>query len=655
MFCVKKQHRGDEIVKFIAFLILFPFLTAAVLTMTKNNTVRKGVVYTGSTVIIAASLAFAVMYFTGALGTSAEYLGASRLVHIINYVMLAAELFLTVLIVFLSFKHKKYHAALLSVAGTAIIAWLELSGMAESEAAHIYIDRLSVVMCLIIGIIGSLICIYAAGYMTDYHEHHKEFKDRRTFFFPMLYVFLGAMFGLVTSSNLNWIYFFWEITSVSSFLLIGYTRTKEAIDNSFRALWINLLGGLGFAAAIVFCALKLNTTTLQELTSLNLVTAALIPTILLSFAALTKSAQLPFSKWLLGAMVAPTPTSALLHSATMVKAGVYLLLRLSPMLTGNNAGMMVALIGGFTFLVASMLAITVSDGKKVLAYSTISNLGLITACAGVGTEETVWAAVLLVMFHAISKSMMFQAVGAIENATGSRDIEDMHGLIVSAPMLGFVMIVGIAGMFLAPFGMLISKWAALKAFIDAGNIALVLFLAFGSATTMLYWTKWLAKILACKALTHKVEKKTSLNQWVSLITHTVGMILLCVLLPLISIQLVEPLIAQVFKVANVSVLTPSDLVIMVVMLAMVFIVPVISRFIMLRIKATPNIEYMAGINEGDNRHFRDSFERSRNMYLSNWYMTDMFGEKKIWAGSIILASAVIVVFMGLVITTGGVM
>lgn len=641
----------------ISFLILFPFLTAMVLTFTKNNTLRKGVVYTGSGIIIAASVAFAAAYFSGSLGDTAEYLRESELVHIINYAMLAVELFLTVLIVCLSIKHKKYHAALLSVAGTLIIAWLELSGGAASAQAHVYLDRLSVVMCLIIGIIGSLICIYAAGYMTDYHEHHKEFKDRRTFFFPMLYVFLGAMFGLVLSANLCWIYFFWEITSVSSFLLIGYTRTKEAVDNSFRALWMNLLGGLGFAVAIVFCAAKLNVTTLQQLTGLNLVTAATVPVILLSFAALTKSAQLPFSKWLLGAMVAPTPTSALLHSATMVKAGVYLLLRLAPVLAGNQAGMMVSITGGLTFLVASMLAITVTDGKKVLAYSTISNLGLITACAGVGTEETVWAAVLLVMFHAISKSMMFQAVGAIENATGSRDIEDMHGLIVSAPMLGFVMVVGIAGMFLAPFGMLISKWAALKAFVDAGNIALILFLAFGSATTMLYWTKWLAKILACKALTHKVEKKTSVNQWVSLITHAVLMILLCMLLPFVSVVIVEPLLAQVFKVANVSVLAPGDLVIMVVMLAMVFIVPVISRFIMLRINATPNIEYMAGINEGDNRHFKDSFEQSKNMYLSNWYMVDMFGEKKIWLPSVILSSGIIVVFMGLVLTTlsGGVM
>ena len=113
------------------------------------------------------------------------------------------------------------------MAQTGLMAWLELSGYTEEfELDHIFCDRLTIVMVLMIGIVGSFICIYAAGYMHDYHKHHTEFKDRRKFFFGMLFVFLGAMFGLVFSGNLIWIYFFWEITSVSSFLLIGYTRTE---------------------------------------------------------------------------------------------------------------------------------------------------------------------------------------------------------------------------------------------------------------------------------------------------------------------------------------------------------------------------------------------------------------------------------------------
>ena len=150
-------------------------------------------------------------------------------------------------------------------------------------------------------------------------------------------------------------------------------------------------------------------------------------------------------------MVAPTPTSALLHSSTMVKAGVYLLIRLAPVLAGNISGEMVTLVGGLTFLITSFIAISQSDTKKVLAYSTMSNLGLIVACAGIGTYESIWAAILLLIFHSVSKSLMFLSVGAIEHIIGSRDIEDMHGLIIRLPEMTLIMVIGIAGMFLAPF------------------------------------------------------------------------------------------------------------------------------------------------------------------------------------------------------------
>lgn len=222
------------------------------------------------------------------------------------------------------------------------------------------VDWLTILMCIIIAFIGGFICIYTVGYMKGYHHHHKDVKDRQPFFFSMLFLFLAAMFGLVLSENLIWIYFFWEITSVISFLMIGYTRTEEAVNNSFCALWMNLLGGLGFAVAIVLMAMGQGSLQLVDVVN----TGALLPLMCLSLAGLTKSAQLPFSTWLLGAMVAPTPSSALLHSATMVKAGVYLLIRISPALSGNLVGLIVSSIGGLTFIMASMMAIAQNDAKK---------------------------------------------------------------------------------------------------------------------------------------------------------------------------------------------------------------------------------------------------------------------------------------------------
>ena len=632
----------------IAFLICFPFVAAAVLAlMKKHGKPRKFVIFVSCALIVAA-----VLYFvTGVLisGQSTAYLTET---HAIDTVMLIAEIGLMCMIVYFGFRYRKYYVALLSVLQTGLITWLELSGGSEIEGAHIRTDRLTVIMCLIVGVVGTLICVYAVGYMKDYHAHHTEFKDRRAFFFAMLFVFLGAMFGLVLSSNLTWIYFFWEITSVCSFLLIGYNKSELAINNSFRALWMNLLGGLAFAVAIAYSSLVLHVSELEVLVTKGTGSGvALIPVILLAFAGLTKSAQMPFSGWLLGAMVAPTPTSALLHSATMVKAGVYLLIRLAPAMSGNLAGTMVTAIGGFTFFATSLLAISQSDGKKVLAYSTVSNLGLIAACAGVGRHEAVWAAVLLMIFHAVSKSLMFLSVGAVENSTGSRNIEDMHGLIVKLPQLAFVMIIGIAGMFLAPFGMLISKWAALKAFVDSNNVLLVVFLVFGSATTLFYWTKWLGKLVAVIHESERLPNTTKKNEWFSLITHAVIMIALVITFPLVSSGLVEPFLEDMFHNTVPAIISSGNTNIMLMMLCMIVILPLAVRLLTFGKKNQMVMSYMSGGNTGNDRSFVDSFGNKKEMYLANWYMEDYFGEHKLLKPSLILSSAAIVIIM--IIAIGG--
>ena len=156
------------------------------------------------------------------------------------------------------------------------------------------------------------------------------------------------MFGLVFSNNLVWILFFWEITTFCSFVLIGYSQTEEATNNAFLALSMNLLGGVAFAAALIYIAAMDPSGRLLELNTLihSGYVFAIIPAVLISFAGLTKAAQMPFSSWLPGAMVAPTPVSALLHSSTMVKAGVYIILRFAPVLTGTTEGLMIASSAG---------------------------------------------------------------------------------------------------------------------------------------------------------------------------------------------------------------------------------------------------------------------------------------------------------------------
>ena len=634
--------------EFVGFLILFPFVIAAMLACIKNDGLRRYVVYGGSVVIIGVAIWYSVMRLLS--GESISYFQGSKTVDII---MICGEVILMMLIIALSIRYRKLLPALLSVAQTGLALWLELfadrSHVAE-KSAYIYCDKLTIVMCLIVAVVGCLICVYATGYLKDYHNHHTEYQDRRPYFFSILFIFLGAMFGLIFSDNLIWMYFFWEITSVSSFLLIGYTRTEEAVNNSFRALWMNLLGGLGFCIAIVYVELVLHMTNLSQIVSVADQNLVVIPVILLAFAGLTKSAQFPFSKWLLGAMVAPTPSSALLHSATMVKAGVYLLLRLAPVMADNGAGMMVSLVGGITFFVASVLAITQSDGKSVLAYSTISNLGLITACAGVGAAQTVWAGALLMIFHAVSKSLLFQTVGAIENTTGSRNIEDMTGLIRTYPYLACALTIGIAGMFLAPFGMLISKWAVLKSFVDAGDIFLVIFIVFGSATTLFYWTKWLCKILVQIPKENK-ENKTSANQWCSIGIHALLMIALCLTFPYVAMYLLQPMLHELYGKVIAPVLSMSDMMIMVLMLIAVFVIPVVGNFFVKTIKVTKSKDYMAGVNAGDDEHFIDSFNNEKSLLISNWYMRDIVDEKKWMLAMYWIGAAIIIISM--ILSIGG--
>ena len=620
-------------------LIGWPALAAAILPCIRDRRARGAAVYAAAAGVMVLATALLAAWLAGGAGRDELYLETG----LVDHAMLAGELVLMGLIVLLAVRHRKYLVILLSAGQTLLVAWSELTSPV-SPAAHMRVDGLAMLLCIIAAFVGGFICIYAVGYMKGYHEHHEEYIDRSGFFFSMLFLFLAAMFGLVLSENLVWMYFFWEVTSVVSFLLIGYTRTEEAVNNSFRALWMNLLGGFGFAAAIVYMAWNYGVVQLAEVIAI----APAIPVALLAFAALTKSAQLPFSSWLLGAMVAPTPSSALLHSATMVKAGVYLLIRLAPALAGSTAGAMVSFLGGFTFLAASMMAIAQNDGKKVLAFSTVSNLGLIVACAGIGEEETVWAAVLLMIFHSVAKSMLFQAVGSIENALGTRDIEAMHGLLLRLPRLTYVMGIGIAGMYLAPFGMLISKWVALRSFVDSNNYLLVIFLAYGSGTTMFYWTKWLSKLVSLHHTREPVTDRTHRDQYLSMFVHAAATLGLCLLFPLVSDRVVDPIVRTLLGSAH-AVLSMNVLTTMVIMVVSVLFVPTLM-FVLTRSTHRDYVPiYMGGANEGDNTYFVNSYGEPEHLYLSNWYMRFEFGMRRLMRPAVIVSAGVLAVMLCVIV------
>src|SRR5512136_2152834 len=380
---------------------------------------------------------------------------------------------------------------------------------------------------------------------------------------------------------------------------------------------MNLLGGIAFMGSIIYLAIADPSGNLLDLNYL-LTTGkaiALVPAVLICFAGITKAALMPFSSWLVGAMVAPTPVSALLHSSTMVKAGVYIIVRFAPVLSGTTEGLIIALVGGTTFALASFIAISQNNAKKVLAYSTIANLGLIVACAGVGTYNLMWVASLLIIFHAIAKSLLFLCVGTVENRIGSRNIEDMGGLITRMPKIAIMMFIGMAGMFLAPFGMVISKWAAIEAFIQAAPFGLIFIgiLAFGGSATVFFWSKWMGKIISVMRDQNVIEDTVAKEKWAVLYILTGLVVIVCLIFPLISSILIEPFVLNIY--GQTTRLAQANLSIMLMMLCLLMVMP-FSMLFYGKGTQPPALPYMGGRAMNDSMHFAGSIGISREVVLS---------------------------------------
>jgi ech hydrogenase subunit A len=557
---------------------------------------------------------------------------------VINPIMMGIEALMGLYILYVGIRSRRPLIIALILAQTGVMAWFEAT---QGEHLHLvqnlYVDKFSVIMALINGIVGGGICIYALSYMRDYHIAHSDVPDRRPLFFSLLFIFMGAMFGIIFSNNLIWFYFFWEITTLCSFLLIGYTQKEEARQNSLKALTMNLAGGLGFALALPICFKYAGTIELQTLIS-SKQSLVLLPAALLCFAGITKSAQFPFVGWLLGAMVAPTPVSALLHSSTMVKAGVYLVLRLAPVMMGTKVGLMVALVGAVTFVIGSFTAISSSDAKRVLAYSTVANLGLIVLCGGIGTAEAVWAGILLIIFHAVAKCLLFLCVGIVEHKLHSRDIEAMSGLILKMPKIAVMMQIGMAGMFLAPFGMLISKWAVLKAVVDAYP-SLSIFIAFGSAATLFFWVKWMGKLIEVVRPPEVVQHEFTLGEGVALYGLSAITFCTCLLFPYFSMWFVEPFVAGLY--GQTVTMSQGNIIIMSMMMAIIMLFPLSFLNYGRGVKVMD--AYLGGANMQNSVQFRGSGGLTQDVTMNNYYLRGFWSEAKLFKSGVISATVIIVV------------
>ncbi len=288
------------------------------------------------------------------------------------------------------------------------------------------LDGLSLLFSLMITGIGFLVFAYTSSYLKGH-----EYLDR---FYGYLAAFMGAMLGLVLSDNMITLFVFWELTSISSFFLIGFNNTNPASRKSaMTALGITGIGGLLLLASALLLNNITGTYSISEMLSMSEAIRGnefyAVAVLLLFGAAFTKSAQFPFHFWLPGAMKAPTPVSTYLHSATMVKAGIYLLMRFTPILGGENIwNYTLIIVGGITMLYSAIHTLFRTDLKGILAYSTISALGILVFLIGLGTEEAFLAAAVFIIVHALYKATLFLVTGIIDHQTHTRDVARLAGL-----------------------------------------------------------------------------------------------------------------------------------------------------------------------------------------------------------------------------------
>jgi len=295
-----------------------------------------------------------------------------------------------------------------------------------------FLDGLSLTFALLISGIGTIIVIYSGKYLKG-HKHQGRFL-------AFILMFMGSMLGLVLADNMVVLFIFWELTSITSFLLIGFDHARQASRRAaIQALVVTGGGGLALLVGVILLQQVLGVWELSALRNYGqiLQEQAIFPVILILFilAAFTKSAQFPFHFWLPNAMEAPTPVSAFLHSATMVKAGVYLLARMNPVLGANEIWTITLVaFGSITLLWGATWALRQSDMKQMLAQTTVASLGLLVILIGIGTDIAIAAMVIYLIAHALYKATLFLVAGIIDHGTGTREITELGGMMKLMPL-----------------------------------------------------------------------------------------------------------------------------------------------------------------------------------------------------------------------------
>ena len=451
--------------------------------------------------------------------------------HYMNEVVTGADMMLLLYFGWVAIRRKSWLVGLMSILQLGALLYL-LTIIPRVDEMQFMVDKLSVFMFLLINVISSLISIYSLQYIDE--EDCSAF--RKKYFLSILFWFIAVMNLIVSSDNMEYFFLFFELTTLASFLLIEFRKDETSVKNALTALWMNQMGGLAILVAIFFITNNgYGAATFSNLLAHPSVSGILLPLALFSIAALIKGAQMPFSKWLLGAMVAPTPVSALLHSSTMVKIAPFIILRLSPALKDTPVASVVIALTGFVFIAAAIGALSQDNFKRILAHSTIALLALMIMMGAVGTPVTLVASLTLIFFHGISKCMLFLNAGILERQFHFKQASDMDKLGETGPFTSFVITIGFMSLLLPPFGAFIGKWFSIE---TMGTLALhqkllgalvIVAIACGGAVLSLLYFKVLGLLIARTGNQDKIKFEKTKPLYNGTMYILLGLIILSVL------------------------------------------------------------------------------------------------------------------------------
>ncbi len=368
------------------------------------------------------------------------------------------------------------------------LQWVEGLGL----SLRFSVDSVALLMTLLVSGIGAMVFVYSTGYFGPTAKPDARFA-------ASLLAFSGSMLGLVWADSVWTLFIFWEFTSITSFLLVGHKHIDEAVRTAARrALMITGAGGLALLAGLLLLVRENTTTVLDEFEPAT-GTVGVVAAVLILLGAATKSAQVPFHVWLPGAMAAPTPVSAYLHSATMVKAGVFLMAVMGPVFADTAIWKTL----GATLGIASMLwggigALRHRDAKLIMAWGTVSQLGLLVTLFSIGTPKAVFAGIAILLAHALFKATLFLVVGEIDIRTGTRDIAKLGGLWRTMPLAcGAAVAAGLSMAGAPPLLGFMAKEAAIEAVLGLKGTEQVVFSAaviVGSVLTVAYTVRFLLSV-----------------------------------------------------------------------------------------------------------------------------------------------------------------